>query len=52
LSRKLRILDDGVAILGSLIARPKDLLFKLALRAIRLRESNDVRHVIDVLSQV
>jgi hypothetical protein len=52
LSRKLRILDDGVAVLGSLIARPQDLLFRLALRAIRLRESSDVRHVIDVLSQV
>jgi hypothetical protein len=52
LGRKLHILDNGVAILGSLIARPQDLLFKLALRVIRLRESDDVRHVIDVLSQV
>lgn len=52
LARKLRILDDGVAILGSLIARPRDLLFKLALRVIRIRESDDVPHVIDVLSQV
>lgn len=51
LPRKLRILDDGVTILGSLIARPRGLLISLGLRAIRLRESNDIRHIIDVLSQ-
>jgi len=52
LPRKLSILDDGVAILGSLIAQPMDLVLQLALRDIRKQESNDVRHVIDVLSQV
>ena len=52
LGRKLEILDEGVTKLGELIASPKGLLFKLGLRIIRLRESNDVTHVIDVLSQI
>jgi len=38
--------------LGSLIGSPKGLLVKLALRGIRLRESNDVPHIIDVLSEM
>jgi hypothetical protein len=52
LARKLSILDDGVTILGNLIANPKGFLFRLGLYGIRLRESSDVQHVIDVLSQV
>jgi hypothetical protein len=52
LGTKLSILDDGVAMLGSLIGSPKGLLVKLALRGIRLRESNDVPHIIDVLSEM
>ncbi len=49
---KLSILDDGVAMLGSLIASPKEWLVSLGLHVIRLRESNDIPHIIDVLSQV
>jgi hypothetical protein len=52
LGTKLIILDDGVAMLGSLIGNPKGWLLNLGLRAIRLRESNDVPHIIDVLSQM
>jgi hypothetical protein len=52
LGTKLSILDDGVAMLGSLIGSPKGWLINLALRGIRLRESNDVPHIIDVLSQM
>ena len=51
LLRKLKILDDGVAILGSLIANPRGWLFTAGLWVIRVRESNDIPHVIDVLSQ-
>src|SRR5687767_7404122 len=51
LARKMHILDEGVTILGSLVAHPRDLLVRLGLHIIRLRESNDVPHVIDVLSQ-
>lgn len=51
LARKLGILDDGVAKLGSLIGTPKEWLLSLGLYAIRARESNDIPHVIDVLSQ-
>jgi hypothetical protein len=52
LPRKLSILDDGVANLGSLITNPREWLLSLGLYVIRMRESNDVPHVIDVLSQV
>jgi len=52
LARRMSILDEGVAKLGSLIASPKEWLISLGLYAIRIRESNDVPHVIDVLSQV
>ena len=52
LGRELEILDQGVAKLGGLIASPKGFLFNLGLRIIRMRESNNVAHVIDVLSQV
>lgn len=52
LGNKLSILDDGVAMLGSLIGSPKGWLINLGLRGIRLRESNDVQHNIDVLSQM
>lgn len=52
LGAKLSILDDGVTMLGSLIGNPKGWLVNLGLRAIRLRESNDVPHIIDVLSQI
>ena len=51
LGRELEILDEGVSKLGGLIASPKGFLLKLGLRVIRLRESNDVPHVIDVLSE-
>jgi hypothetical protein len=49
--RQVDLSDDGVAVLGSLIGNPKEWLLSLGLRVIRLRESNDVAHVIDVLSQ-
>jgi hypothetical protein len=51
LARELSILDEGVAKLGSLIGSPKEWLISLGLYVIRIRESNDVPHVIDVLSQ-
>jgi hypothetical protein len=52
LARELSILDDGVAMLGSLIGSPKEWLISLGLHVIRVRESNDVPHIIDVLSQM
>lgn len=52
LSRKLMILDNGVATLGSLIGSPREWLVSFGLKVIRLRESNDIPHIIDVLSQV
>lgn len=52
LARELSILDEGVAKLGSLIGSPKEWLISLGLYVIRVRESNDVPHVIDVLSQM
>jgi Family of unknown function (DUF5995) len=52
LDRELSILDDGVAMLGALIGSPKEWLISIGLHVIRVRESNDVPHVIDVLSQV
>jgi hypothetical protein len=52
LQRKLDILDEGVAVLGSLIGSPKEWLISLGLHVIRVRESSDVRHVIDALSQM
>jgi Family of unknown function (DUF5995) len=51
LGRKLSILDDGVATLGALIGSPKDWSLRLGLYVIRMRESSDVPHIIDVLSQ-
>jgi hypothetical protein len=52
LGRELEILDEGVAKLGGLIGNPREWLISLGLRVIRLRESNDIPQVIDVLSQV
>ena len=52
LGRELEILDEGVAKLGALIANPRELLISFGLRIIRLRESGDIPHIIDVLSQV
>jgi len=52
LARELSILDDGVAMLGSLIGSPKEWLISFGLHVIRVRESNDVPHVIDVLNQM
>jgi hypothetical protein len=52
LPRELSILDDGVATLGTLIGSPKEWLISLGLRVIRVRESNDVPHIIDGLSQM
>jgi hypothetical protein len=51
LGRELSILDEGVAKLGSLIGNPKEWPMRIGLYVIRIRESNDVPHVIDVLSQ-
>lgn len=50
-AEKLEILDGAVAAFGRLIRDPKGWLVNLALWIIRLRESNDIRRVIDVLSQ-
>jgi len=44
-------LDRDVALLGGLVRRPVGVFVKLGLLVIRLRESNDVPHAIDVLSQ-
>jgi len=52
LGRELEILDDGVSKLGGLIVNPREWLISLGLRIIRMRESNDVPHIIDVLSEV
>ena len=52
LARELSILDEGVATLGSLIGSPKEWLISLGLHVIRIRESNDVPHIIDALSQM
>jgi hypothetical protein len=52
LGTKLSVLDDGVAMLGSLVGSPKGWLINLGMRAIRVRESNDIPHIMDVLSQV
>ena len=52
LGRELEVLDHGVAAFGSLVAHPKEWLISLGLHVIRLRESNDILHVIDVLGQV
>ncbi len=52
LARELSILDDGVAMLGSLIGSPKEWLISLGLHVIRVRESNDVPHIIDALSEM
>jgi hypothetical protein len=51
LGRELEILEEGVTKLAGLIATPRGFLLRLGLHVIRLRESNDVPHVIDVLSQ-
>jgi hypothetical protein len=52
LRRELETLDDGVAAFGTLVAHPKEWLISLDLRVIRLRETSDIPHVMDVLSQV
>ena len=52
LGRELEILDGGVAHLGNLIGSPKEWLINLGLRVIRVRESNDIPHIMDVLAQV
>ena len=52
LGRELEILDHGVAAFGALLAHPKEWLISLGLRVIRLRETNDIPHVMDVLSQM
>ena len=52
LARKLSVLDDGVALLGSLIGSPKEWLVRLGLHVIRVRESSNIPHIIDVLGQV
>lgn len=49
--REIERLDADVTLLGRLVRRPVGKLFRLGLYVIRLRESNDVRHSIDVLSQ-
>jgi hypothetical protein len=52
LAREVSILDEGVAMLATLIGSPKEWLISLGLHVIRVRESNDVPHIIDVLSQM
>lgn len=49
---KLALLDDAVAAFGRLVWRPKGFLINTGLFVIRLRESNDIPHTIDVLSQM
>lgn len=44
-------LDGDIAFLGNLIRKPVGKIFRLGLFIIRLRESNDIPHCIDVLSQ-
>lgn len=44
-------LDRDISFLGRLISRPVGVLVNLGLFVIRLRESNDIPHTIDVLSQ-
>lgn len=48
----LALLDASIAALGNVIRSPRGWLFKIGLHVIRLRESNDIPHVIDVLSQM
>jgi hypothetical protein len=50
--RKLEILDSGVATFGRLLRYPRGWLINLGIRIIRLRESNDIPKIIDVLSQM
>jgi hypothetical protein len=38
--------------LGTLIGSPKEWLISLGLHVIRIRESKDVPHIIDALSQM
>lgn len=45
-------IDEGVAMLVSLIGSPKEWILSLGLYVIRVRETSDIPHVIDVLSQV
>jgi len=52
LGRELEVLDHAVAAFGSLVAHPKEWLISLGLRVIRLRESSDIPHVMDVLGQM
>jgi hypothetical protein len=52
LGRELEILDDGVAMLSSLIGSPKEWLISLGLHVIRVRESSDVPQIIVALSQM
>jgi hypothetical protein len=49
---KLAVLDDAVTAFGLLVRNPAGFLINLGLLIIRLRESNNVPHIIDVLSQV
>ena len=50
-SREMLRLDVEVSLLAYLIRRPIGFFVKAALWIIRLRESNDPQHIIDVLSQ-
>jgi hypothetical protein len=51
-AEKLEILDNSVAAFGHLVRNPAGFLINLGLWIIRLRESNDIPHIIDVLSQM
>jgi hypothetical protein len=51
-AKKLLILDKAVADFGHLVSRPGGVLINAGLWLIRLRESNDIPHTIDVLSQM
>jgi hypothetical protein len=48
---QLEVFDRNAALLGHLILHPPGLVLNASLSVIRARETNDVRRVIDVLSQ-
>jgi hypothetical protein len=51
-ARKLAVLDKAVAAFGHLIQKPAGILIRLGLWVIRLRETNNIPGIIDVLSQM
>jgi Family of unknown function (DUF5995) len=51
-SEQLEVMDTSVWALGHLIWQPLGFLFQQGLLVIRLRESSDVPHIIDVLGRI